>query len=503
MSWTSVGQDGDGGGVYAQLYGPGGARAGAEFRVNTTTTGYQHVSAMAAAGEDSFVVAWLSRPGSGESIVARRFSSVDGTPLGGEVVLDAVARGSAGAPAVAAQADGSWLAVWTRTDGFYENTHVYARLFAADGTAAGTVFQIDAAAAEGVYSPQVTALAGGGYVVAWTVRGGPGDASETGIHARLYAADGTPLGAEFRVNATVADYQINPGITALTDGGFAIGWTSRGQDGSGDGVYTRLYSAGGVALTPERLVNATVASDQAYISLAGHENGGYAAAWMTLGQDGSGYGIAARFFAPADIHRAGTAGADDYDGAGGRDTLLGYGGNDRLRGLYGDDTLAGHGGHDRAEGGRGADRLSGGVGDDTLLGDAGLDRLWGHSGRDVLAGGLGADTLFGGAGADTFLFASAAESGNLPGSYDTIRDFDAADVIDFAAIDADGDAANGDTAFSSVPRFTGAGAELRIFRLGGGDLYKVTTDMDGDRMADFTIYVRTDGTILTAADFTG
>ena len=31
----------------------------------------------------------------------------------------------------------------------------------------------------------------------------------------------------------------------------------------------------------------------------------------------------------------------------------------------------------------------------------------------------------------------------------------------------------------------------------------MTADLDGDRTADFTLYVRTDGTILTAADFTG
>ncbi|HEX8257295.1 MAG TPA: putative Ig domain-containing protein [Allosphingosinicella sp.] len=504
VSWTSVGQDGSGGGVYGQLYGADGARAGAEFRINATTAGYQQLSSMAATGEDSFVVTWLSRPGSRDIAVARRFSAVDGTPLGGEIVLDPATTGSVGQPDIAARADGSWLAVWTRSDGAYQETsHVYAQRFYANGTRAGTIFQVDRAAADGVFSPSVTALAGGGYVVAWTVRGAADDPSETGIHARLFSAGGAALGPEFRVNAAVADYQIHPDVTALAHGGFAIGWTSRGQDGSGDGVYTRLYSAAGVALTPERLVNATVAGDQGYLALAGHENGGYGAAWMTPGQYGSGYEIAARFFAPADIRRAGTAGSDYYDGAGGRDTLLGYRGDDRLRGLYGDDWLAGHDGNDRAEGGRGADRLNGGAGDDTLLGDAGVDRLWGHSGHDVLAGGLGADTLFGGAGADTFLFASALDSGNLPGSYDTIRDFDALDVIDLAAIDADGDAANGDTAFSSVARFTGAGAELRIFRFNGGDLYKVTGDLDGDRAADFTLYVRTDGTILTAADFTG
>ena len=39
VSWTSVNQDGDSGGIYAQRFDADGSASGNEFRVNTTTAG--------------------------------------------------------------------------------------------------------------------------------------------------------------------------------------------------------------------------------------------------------------------------------------------------------------------------------------------------------------------------------------------------------------------------------------------------------------------------------
>jgi hypothetical protein len=256
---------------------------------------------MAVTGEDSFVVAWLSAHDYTETLVARRFSSVDGAPIGGEFALDSNSF-ETGAPDIAAQADGSWLAVWTRNhDG--SSPSAWGQLFAADGTAVGTLFRIDSTDTQGVDSPTVTALAGGGYVVAWSARDSADDL-DAGIHARLFAADGTPLGPQFRASAAVRHGQRNPEVTALADGGFAIGWTSRGQDGE-VGVFARHYSAEGEPLTPERLVGTTTSHHDDHITLAAHGNGGYAAAWMTQGHPWSiSYGIAARFLTPPRISTA-------------------------------------------------------------------------------------------------------------------------------------------------------------------------------------------------------
>ena len=74
------------------------------------------------------------------------------------------------------------------------------------------------------------------------------------------------------------------------------------------------------------------------------------------------------------------------------------------------------------------------------------------------------------------------------------------DVIDLSAIDADGDAANGDTAFTMVADdFTGAGAELLVVRIGRSQL-QIRLDVDGDTHIDFRADVFTYSG-LTAAEF--
>ncbi|MGK9167432.1 hypothetical protein KXR53_35285, partial [Inquilinus limosus] len=83
---------------------------------------------------------------------------------------------------------------------------------------------------------------------------------------------------------------------------------------------------------------------------------------------------------------------------------------------------------------------------------------------------------------------------------DTIADFAAGDRIDLSAIDADGDAGNGDTAFAfGTGGFTGAGAEVRIVAFADGR-QGVYLDVNGDRNPDAIINVIADHA-LTAADF--
>jgi hypothetical protein len=64
VAWESSGQDGSGYGVFGQRYDSGGVPQGAEFQINSFTTGSQRMSSVGATGTDQFVVAWQS-PGDG------------------------------------------------------------------------------------------------------------------------------------------------------------------------------------------------------------------------------------------------------------------------------------------------------------------------------------------------------------------------------------------------------------------------------------------------------
>ncbi|MGK9169028.1 hypothetical protein KXR53_22115 [Inquilinus limosus] len=238
----------------------------------------------------------------------------------------------------------------------------------------------------------------------------------------------------------------------------------------------------------------------------------------------------------------GGIGADSVDAGSENDTVFGEAGNDVLYGGAGADSLDGGDGNDLLEGAAGADVLTGGAGTDTvsyagsaagvtvdlatgavsggdaegdtlsgieqvlgsvladvLTGDANANTLWGGAGDDVLTGGGGGDALKGGAGDDRFVYTALSDSAVSGLGKDTIADFATGDRIDLSAIDADGNSANGDTAFTfGTGGFTGDGGELRVVTAGA--IQVVYADVDGDKAPDFAINVISDHA-LTAADF--
>jgi hypothetical protein len=76
--WESHGQDGDVLGIYGQRYDATGSPRGGEFRVNTYTTSYQSVPAVATDPLGNFVVVWqsLGQDGSSFGVFAQRFGGL-------------------------------------------------------------------------------------------------------------------------------------------------------------------------------------------------------------------------------------------------------------------------------------------------------------------------------------------------------------------------------------------------------------------------------------------
>ncbi|HZG10054.1 MAG TPA: M10 family metallopeptidase C-terminal domain-containing protein, partial [Allosphingosinicella sp.] len=136
--------------------------------------------------------------------------------------------------------------------------------------------------------------------------------------------------------------------------------------------------------------------------------------------------------------------------------------------------------------------INGGKGDDTITGGMGKDLIWGN---------LGADVLRGGGGNDSFEYYAIADS--TIGSRDIIMDFSAGDKINLWNIDADGNAANGNSQFSFIGNaaFGNKAGELRVSEAQGGG-WLVEGDVDGDGVADLSILVHVaGGHILGANDF--
>jgi Ca2+-binding RTX toxin-like protein len=131
---------------------------------------------------------------------------------------------------------------------------------------------------------------------------------------------------------------------------------------------------------------------------------------------------------------------------------------------------------------------------ETIIGTSSNDLINALGGNDVVNGRGGADRLSGGAGSDRFVFDSPASA-----SGDVVTDFVVGfDKLDFRSIDANA-FRKGDQKFTwlDTGAFTGAAGQLREYNQDGKHF--VAGDLNGDRVADFTIEVA-GTTNLTSAD---
>ena len=188
---------------------------------------------------------------SGDGVKARIFNA-DGTEAVSEFLVNELTNNDQIAPNITALEGGGFVVTWWSRDpqqGDTSGTGVKARIFNADGTEAVSEFLVNEFTDGYQGEPNITALADGGFVVTWRSDDPQqGDSSDSGIKARIFNADGTEAVSEFLVNELTNDNQWSPSITALEGGGFVVTWYSRDPqqgDTSGWGVKARIFNADG------------------------------------------------------------------------------------------------------------------------------------------------------------------------------------------------------------------------------------------------------------------
>jgi len=374
VTWTSTSQDGSNDGVYAQRYTSTGAKAGGEFRVNTTTADYQRRSTVAATDDGGFIVTWESngQDGSDFGVYVRKYDSA-GSAVTTELRVNTFATNWQRVPQVQELTDGKFVVVWDSNTQDGSGLGVYGQVFNADGSKFGNELQIHEYLQNAQREPQIAALRDGGFVVIWEDEsGGFGAGSGTDIVGRLFSSDGVSEGPSFRINSSgFAGSQTAPTVAALPDGDFVVIWgdlsdgTIRGQrfdslgQAEGSGIFLADYAIN-EAWRPE-------------VSVL--EDGGIALAWQFSETAGGRTAIRTTLLLGDHVGAvSGTAGAD---------TIIG----DDIR-----NTFDGGDGDDRLDGAGGGDWLTGGVGDDSFVfrGDFGSDEV---EDFEIHAGGANGDVI--------------------------------------------------------------------------------------------------------------
>lgn len=282
---------------FGRRFDANGRGVGPRFRLARSTAPGQEEPDLAVAPDGSFVAVWTQAVEGDEevntAIYFRRFAP-NGRPRGPEAVAIDGNEEQSG-PQVAFRPDGSFVVAgqdYNGEGGFFD---IQARLFSRNGAPLGDVFDVNEGPHREVsqFYPDVASAADGSFAIAWTdtsadrERGNPGSASDddfTGVAIRFYAADGTPQGPTRLVNTFLPGRQAGPAVAALPGGGFRIVWTSGGgQDGSGSGIFSRVYSSEGEPLLArERPVHLEPAGDQYGATLAIAPNGKGAIVWIDV-----------------------------------------------------------------------------------------------------------------------------------------------------------------------------------------------------------------------------
>ncbi|MFD1627601.1 beta strand repeat-containing protein [Azospirillum griseum] len=295
VSWISYLQDGSGWGVYGQRFSTDGIPVGGEFRINVSTTGDQDSPSIVTHSDGSFNVYWASYATAGvpyttaANIYGRRFDA-SGNPLGSEFKVNSATTSDRNRVGTAKLADGGEVVVWTLRNAAWTTAELYAQRFDSAGNSVGGEFRVNptVTAASSGQPNSVAGLDGGGFAVVWDASDGNG----SGVYVQRFDASGNRVGMETRVNSTVASDQSMGNITALAGGGFVVSWTSNGQDGGGTGVYAQRFDAAGTPVGTEFQVNTQTAANQYGSSAIGSPDGGFTILY-TAGdnQDGSGAGV--------------------------------------------------------------------------------------------------------------------------------------------------------------------------------------------------------------------
>jgi hypothetical protein len=114
VTWSSFGQDGSLHGVYGQRYNSAGARVGVtEFQVNTYTASSQNYSSVVGLSDGGFVVTWSSigQDGSGIGVYGQRYS-VTGARVGSEFRVNTYTASDQDGPRVAGLGGGGFVVTW-------------------------------------------------------------------------------------------------------------------------------------------------------------------------------------------------------------------------------------------------------------------------------------------------------------------------------------------------------------------------------------------------------
>jgi Ca2+-binding RTX toxin-like protein len=284
VTWVdyNAASDGDNTCIKAQIFDTNGVPIGGEFLVNVGTAGRQDSAEVSALSNGGFVITWDDLPSTDQF---GRIYDAGGQAVSGAIRLNTNLTATQSSGEVIGLNNGNFLVVWRSTDTTADgdSNALKAQIFDPTGNMVGGEFRINTAGLGSQITPAITVLSNGNFVVAWQSGDATQDGSSSAIKAQLFAPDGSKIGGEFLVNTFGQDVQNAPTITALPDGGYFIAWFTNDptQDGNLGAIKGQFFTAAGVRVGSEILLNTVTTGSQSQPSIAANADGSILVTWVT------------------------------------------------------------------------------------------------------------------------------------------------------------------------------------------------------------------------------
>lgn len=232
----------------------------AEEIINTTVAGAQQSPDVVALNDGGYVLAWTdyseTAPDTDDLAVRVRIFNSDGSERVAEFVANTTYTGYQWLPRLAALSDGNFAIVWQSGA---TGVGAVARVFDANGVAQTAEITVNTTTATNQNRPDITALTGGGFAIAWNDDNALPSFADNLSRYRFFgpAPTYTP-GAESSIANT-----FSPQISQRSAGGFYIVYETFGEDPGGNyGTRIAAISAAGAVLNDERLSDRTAGQER-------------------------------------------------------------------------------------------------------------------------------------------------------------------------------------------------------------------------------------------------
>jgi subtilisin family serine protease len=299
--WASLGQDGDGYGVFGQHFNLVGERIGDEFQVNTYFQGDQKHASMAALKSGGYVIAWTSngQDGSGLGIFAQRFDA-DGIREGNEFQVNTFSDHDQSHPSVAMLEDGGFVITWHSQNQDGDDWEIFGQRFDSQGQRNGTEFQLNATTRYAQQSPAIQSISNNVFMAAWTSECENNHHMDRDIHIQRFGYDGGKIGSEFRVNPQTDLNLQDPSVSVLKDSGFMVTWSRRIAPENRWEIHGQLFDTRGAKQGKMFQLAAYNGGEQSFYSMDLLSCGKYVVTWCSGSEQTEYKGIYGRQFVVID-----------------------------------------------------------------------------------------------------------------------------------------------------------------------------------------------------------